>query len=231
MAPLLARALEKESDTQIEALLTLAHAQANLGNADPAVAPGGGQGAGRDLVTDDQECAAAAHREGHGTGRQGPLRGHRRRQGHRRPPGAGGKLRTRFLRPLAGQHPAAGGARAGDHLRRDGHHQHGARRIADDRCLCHLRHAEPVPRLAAGVHRLVSAGRHPGRLLRRRAGRRDHGTHGDPLALRPHAGNPARHLGPVAGADPGGARDCSARRTSRSPTRAGCRAASKSCPT
>ena len=36
MAPLLARALEKESDAQIRALLTLAHAQANLGNADPA---------------------------------------------------------------------------------------------------------------------------------------------------------------------------------------------------
>ena len=35
MAPLLARALEKESDAQIRALLTLAHAQANLGNADP----------------------------------------------------------------------------------------------------------------------------------------------------------------------------------------------------
>ena len=36
MAPLLARALEKETDAQIKALLVLAHAQANLGNADPA---------------------------------------------------------------------------------------------------------------------------------------------------------------------------------------------------
>lgn len=36
MAPLLARALEKESDAQIKALLTLAHAQANLANTDPA---------------------------------------------------------------------------------------------------------------------------------------------------------------------------------------------------
>lgn len=36
MAPLLARALEKESDERIRALLKLAHAQANLGNADPA---------------------------------------------------------------------------------------------------------------------------------------------------------------------------------------------------
>jgi len=35
MAPLLARALEKESDARIKALLVLAHAQANLGNADP----------------------------------------------------------------------------------------------------------------------------------------------------------------------------------------------------
>jgi urea transport system permease protein len=36
MAPLLKRALEKETDAQIKALLTLAYAQANLGNADPA---------------------------------------------------------------------------------------------------------------------------------------------------------------------------------------------------
>ena len=37
MAPLLARALEKESDGEIKALLILAHAQASLGHADPAV--------------------------------------------------------------------------------------------------------------------------------------------------------------------------------------------------
>ncbi|UCV02414.1 urea ABC transporter permease subunit UrtB [Dechloromonas denitrificans] len=37
MAPLLAKALEKESDPEITALLTLAHAQASLGHADPAV--------------------------------------------------------------------------------------------------------------------------------------------------------------------------------------------------
>lgn len=36
MAPLLARALEKESEGQIKALLKLAYAQASLGNADPA---------------------------------------------------------------------------------------------------------------------------------------------------------------------------------------------------
>ena len=36
MAPLLARAIDQESDTRIKALLSLAHAQANLGNADPA---------------------------------------------------------------------------------------------------------------------------------------------------------------------------------------------------
>ena len=36
MAPLLARALDKESDARIKALLTLAHAQANLANGDPA---------------------------------------------------------------------------------------------------------------------------------------------------------------------------------------------------
>lgn len=37
MAPLLAKALEKEQDAQIKSLLTTAHAQATLGHADPAV--------------------------------------------------------------------------------------------------------------------------------------------------------------------------------------------------
>lgn len=37
MAPLLAKALEKESDAEIKALLTTAHAQASLANPDPAV--------------------------------------------------------------------------------------------------------------------------------------------------------------------------------------------------
>ncbi len=36
MSPLLAKALEKETDAKIKALLTLSHAQANLANADPA---------------------------------------------------------------------------------------------------------------------------------------------------------------------------------------------------
>ena len=36
MAPLLARAIDQESDARIKALLSLAHAQANLGNTDPA---------------------------------------------------------------------------------------------------------------------------------------------------------------------------------------------------
>ena len=37
MAPLLARALDREADAGIRALLTVAHAQATLGDADPAV--------------------------------------------------------------------------------------------------------------------------------------------------------------------------------------------------
>jgi urea transport system permease protein len=36
MAPLLKQALDKETDGEIKSLLTLAYAQANLGNADPA---------------------------------------------------------------------------------------------------------------------------------------------------------------------------------------------------
>ena len=55
----------------------------------------------------------------------------------------------------------------------------------------------------------------PGRLLRRGAGRRADGAHGDPLALRPSAGNAARHLGHLAGPDPVGARHlrCAERRS------------------
>jgi hypothetical protein len=61
-----------------------------------------------------------------------------------------------------GQHPAAGGAGPGHHLRPDGRHQHGARRADDDRRLRHLRRAEPVQGLAARGLRLVHrAGRYP----------------------------------------------------------------------
>jgi urea transport system substrate-binding protein len=44
----------------------------------------------------------------------------------------------KFHRPVARLHPAAGRAGPGHHLRRDGRDQHGARRTADDRRLCHL---------------------------------------------------------------------------------------------
>ena len=165
MAPLLARALERETDAQIKALLTLAHAQANLGNGDPGSASGRRQGAGRNLVAGDQERPAAAHRKSRRTRRQGALRGHRRGQVHRQPPGHDREPRPGLFRPVARQHPAARRARAGHHLRRHGHHQHGARRTADGRRLLRLRHADPVPRLVPGLHRLVPAGGDPGRLF------------------------------------------------------------------
>ena len=74
--------------------------------------------------------------------------------------------------------------------------------------------------------RLVRAGGDPGRLLRRRRCRHAARAHGDPLALRPAAGNPARHLGPVADADPGGARDLRRAERRGRQSDAGCPAAS-----
>ena len=117
--------------------------------------------------------------------------------------------RAAVRRPEPGQHPAARRARAGDHLRPDGRDQHGARRADHDRRLRHLRGAEPVPcatrrapfdwyLLAAVPAAFFAVGAASAWSLERS---------GDPLPLRPAAGNAARHLGHQPDPDPGGAHD------------------------
>ena len=111
--------------------------------------------------------------------------------------------------PLPGDQPrlgaAAGGDRARHHVRRDGRHQHGARRDGDARRLHGLRRAGGLPGLVAGRARGLAADRPPPRLPgHRRRGRRDR-AHDHQPALRPAARDAARHLGPVADAAAGGA--------------------------
>jgi urea transport system permease protein len=63
-----------------------------------------------------------------------------------------------------GSDAAAGCAGPGDHLRPDGHHQHGARRNVDDRRLRHLRRADHVSqRYAPGALEFYLAGGTAGR--------------------------------------------------------------------
>ncbi len=104
-----------------------------------------------------------------------------------------------------GQHPAAGRARPGHHLRPDGRDQHGARRADDDRRLRHLCGAGRVPALPARCLRRLPAGGGAGGLSRLGAGGRGAGAQRHPLSLRPPAGNLAGHLGHQPGADAGGA--------------------------
>ncbi len=69
-------------------------------------------------------------------------RGHRR---HRPASGAMGDGAASLVRPVAGLRAAAGGHRPRHHLRRDGRHQHGARRDGDAGRLHHLRGAGDHP--------------------------------------------------------------------------------------
>ena len=75
----------------------------------------------------------------------------------------------RLVRALARLGAAARRDRACHHLRRDGRHQHGARRDGDARRLCDLRRAGDHPRAQSGAVRLFARHRHPARLPGRRA--------------------------------------------------------------
>ena len=117
----------------------------------------------------------------------------------------GERLGVDLHRHQPGFDPAAGGAGPGHHLRADGRDQHGPRRADDDRRLCHLRGAEPLPQLLPrGLRPLRDRG-DPGVLPGCGAGRRGAGARRHPLALRPPAGNAAGHLGHQPDPDAGGA--------------------------
>ena len=112
-----------------------------------------------------------------------------------------------LVRALARLGAAARGNRPRHHLRRHGRHQHGARRDGDDRRLRHLRGAGADPHQKSGAVRLFAGDRAAARLHRLRRRRHPDRAHGDPLPLRPAAGDAARHLGPVADPATGGALD------------------------
>ena len=176
-----------------------------LGSADKAKRLEAATALGCERHAGDQDAADRAA-EGRDRSRRAG-RDRRRPEGDRRPPGLGRAPRRGLHRRQPRLDPAAGRARPGHHLRPDGRHQHGARRADDDRRLRHLRDPEPVPGLPARRLRCLHAGGDPGLLPRRGAGRRRARARRHPLALRPAARDPARHLGHQPDAAAGGALD------------------------
>ncbi len=110
----------------------------------------------------------------------------------------------RMVRALARLGVATGRHRSRHHLRRHGRHQHGAWRDGDARRLRYLPGAGMDPPVQSGAVRLVARDRGAARLSRRRRRWRADRTRHHPLPLRPSAGDPARHLGPVADPAAGG---------------------------
>src|SRR5207253_4062271 len=96
-------------------------------------------------------------------------------------------------------------ARPRRHLRADGRDQHGARRVAHDRRVRHLAGADAVPPLLAGPFRLVPRGGRAGLVPGGGRGGRAAGADRRSQALRPPAGDAARHLWRQSAADAGGA--------------------------
>ena len=150
MLPAIQRALAKEQDPEIKALLTLTQATVQLASSDKPTRLAAIRALAESPRSQHQDAAAAAARE---EGRR--LRRARRRRPRRsravaardREPARDGRDdRPRLQRHQPRQHPAARRARPRDHLRPDGRHQHGARRAHHDRRLRDLRRAEPVPR-------------------------------------------------------------------------------------
>ena len=208
------RALAKETDPEIKALLTLTQASIQLASTDKADA------ARRDprararaaIRTPRRCCWPLLEKKG------GRVRRARRATSAPRPSSRCARSRAgsatgelvgaRLQRHQPRQHPAARGARPRDHLRPDGRHQHGARRADHDRRVRDLRRAEPVPQLPARRVRLVPASR------RCRSRSRSAALVGmvlertrDPLPVRPAARDAARDLGHQPDPDPGGAHD------------------------
>ena len=95
-------------------------------------------------------------------------------------------------RPLAGQHPGAAGAGAVDHLRPDGRHQHGPRRVHDGRGVHHLRRQRVVQATTPpGALRLLPDRRRPRGVPRRR---RSSGCSCEALVIRHLYGRPLETL-------------------------------------
>ena len=111
----------------------------------------------------------------------------------------------RLVRAVARLGAAAGRDRSRHHLRRDGRHQHGARRDGHARRLYDLRGAGGDPRPQSGAVRLFARHRHSARIPRRRLRRHSDRARHHPLPLRTTAGDTARHLGAVADPAAGGA--------------------------
>ena len=210
--PILEKVLPKETDPEIQRLLEQTKAGIELKSADPARGSPRSKCWARATSSAPRPCCYLllekdANGQFAGARREGARAGRARHQPDRPPAGAERLRRTPVHRHQPRQHPAAGRPRAGDHLRAAGRDQHGARRDDHDRRLCHLRHAAAGQELCARMARLVSGDRGAGGIPRRGAGRDGARAQRDPLAVRPAAGNAARHLGHQPVPDPARAPD------------------------
>ena len=145
--PLIEKAYAAETVPAIKDALGNLRFALLLGNADKAKRLEAADVAGRLRHAGHQAAAVRAHQ-----GRDRPRGAQRAARGagaDRRPPGLGRAAGRGLHRHQPGLDPAAGGAGPGHHLRPDGRDQHGPWRADDDRRLCHLRGAEPVPQLPA----------------------------------------------------------------------------------
>ncbi len=199
--PALDKALAKETDPEVKRRMEQAQGGGAAVRAEgergrPAGGGGDAAGARRSGLAQPAGGAGRAVRAGGG--------GRRRRGGLDRSHPADLEPRAeRLLRHQPGFRAAAGGGRPGDHLRRHGRHQHGARRDGDDRCLRDVRRPATDACLSAVAVRHQPADRRADGVpcLGRR--RRRGGAQPDPLAVWPAAGDAAGDLGPFAGAAAG----------------------------
>ena len=204
--PALERAMAKETDAGVKQRMEQARAAALLASADAAAStivlpPSPCLRARGDI--DSRSLLAGLTGQPPAVAAAAAGRDHRDRP----TPAALEHRAERLLRSFAWLGAAAGGGGAGDHLRRHGRDQHGARRDGDDRRLRDLHGAAGDPRQRARPVRRQPADRRPAGVRRGRTDRHRHRAHADPLAVRQAAGDTAGDLGAVADPAAGGALD------------------------
>ena len=227
--PLIDKAAAVETDAALKEQLELLRAAVGISSARQVAPPAGRHAAGRQPAA--RHARAAAGAPGRGDRRRGQGGDQGLAGAGRTPPAVGRMAGCVLHRRQPGFDPDAGGAGPGHHLRPDGRHQHGARRADDDRRLCHLRGAEPVP---ANTCRAPSTST---------CWRRSRSASG-PRRRWVRCWSAASSAGSTAGrwrrcSPPGASASSSCnwcarssvRRTSASRTRPGCRAVCRCCPT
>ena len=212
--PLVEEALAKETNAGAKAALAQARAAILLFKSDAteeqklkAVAVVRARG--------DQEALAVLNDIGASSRRALPRR-RRARSPRSRTCSRSGRRCRMPGRAVARLGAAARSDRSCHHLRRDGRHQHGARRDGDVGAYATFVVQEVIRAYLPAPVRLFAVDRGAAGFPGGRCDRDRDRTHHHPLPLRPSAGNAAGDLGSVAGVTAGGAHDLRRRPTARS---------------